>query len=66
MCKRIESIDALSEAALKLEEACEIALHRPPPRMKNPFARVVHDAFRELPITPPDMAVQLSKIGRHP
>lgn len=62
MCRRIDSIAAMSAAADRLTEACETALHSPPPPAKNPFVRVVHDAFRELTVTPPDMAVQLGRL----
>ena len=60
MCKRIEAIEAQNRAADELTEAVEAALHGPVPN--DPMSKVVHLAFRELSVTPTDMAVQLGRM----
>jgi lysozyme family protein len=66
MCKRLDSIAAVSAAADRLTEACETALHGAPTDPAQAthagVGRAVRNAYRNLAVTPADMALQLRKM----
>lgn len=66
MCKRQDSIAALGAAAEQLAATCEARLRGAPVDAAEPVragvSRSLRKAFRDLSITPPDMALDLRKM----
>jgi hypothetical protein len=66
MCRRLDSITAMSAAANQLSETCDALLHGAPVDHRNPvrtgIRQAIRKTFRELQTTPADMAVSLKRM----